>query len=329
MTMTSNDFSAAVIVMAHPDDEILFASSILASAKKVIICYNQAPNSSAISQGRQTVFQQFPLKTAISLNMVESDTYQTTDWRKPVETVYGIHCGRNGDAYARNFHLLTAALEEHLSAGDLVVTHNPWGEYGHEEHVQVFRAVSHIKRQRDFRLFVSGYVSDRVLYFMQRNSPRLGAPSALLRTDKALGARLMQHYKAHACWTWQDGYSWPEYECFYEVNDPDAPLRADEATMSSLPVNVIWLDEHALAWSRVLRRARRRVGTLLHSLLQPTPPQPARETALARGHLERPTPQRVSVGRMMSSWLSSRGRLLDIALLCSACLLAEPSIAAS
>jgi hypothetical protein len=329
MTMTLKDFNQAVVVMAHPDDEVLYASSILASAKKIIICYNQAPNSGSISQGRQTVFRDFPLKNAISLNIIESNTYQTTDWRKPVETIYGIHCGRNGDAYARNFHLLTAALEEHLSAGDLVISHNPWGEYGHEEHVQVFRAVADIRRKRDFRLFVSGYVSDRVLYFMQRNSPRLGAPSAFLPTDKALGARLMQHYQAHECWTWENGYNWPDYECFYEVTDPDAPLRADERTMSSLPVNVIWLDEHALVWSRALRRTKRRIGTMLHRLLRPAHPQPARETALARGHLDLPTRPRNSVGGMMSAWLSSRRRLLDIALLCSACLLAEPSIAAS
>jgi hypothetical protein len=276
--MTLKDFSNAVVVMGHPDDEVLYASSILATAKKIIICYNQAPNSGSISKGRETVFQDFPLKNAISLNIIESNTYQTTNWRKPVETIYGIHCARNGDAYARNFHLLTAALEEHLGAEDIVVTHNPWGEYGHEEHVQVFRAVSHIKRKRNFRMFVSSYVSDRVLYFMERNTPRLGAPSALLPTDKALGLRLMQHYQAHDCWTWEDGYTWPDYECFYEVSNPDEPLRADERTMSSLPVNVIWLDEHSLVFGRMLRRMKRRVGTMLHRLFRPTHPQPAHKT---------------------------------------------------
>ncbi|PZR77283.1 MAG: hypothetical protein DI537_43440 [Stutzerimonas stutzeri] len=164
---------------------------------------------------------------------------------------------------------------------------------------------------------------------MQRNSPRFGAPSAFLPTDKALGARLMQHYQAHDCWTWEDGYNWPDYECFYEVTDSDAPLRSDEPTRSSLPVNVIWLDEHSLAWSRLFGRLKRRTGTVLHRLLRPAHPQPARETALARGHLDLPTQPGQSVGGMMSSWLSSRRRLLDIALLGSACLFAGPSIAAS
>ena len=73
-------------VMAHPDDEVLWASSILASAKKIIICYNEAPNSGDISQGRRTVFQDFPLKTVVDLAITESNTYQTTNWRKPEET---------------------------------------------------------------------------------------------------------------------------------------------------------------------------------------------------------------------------------------------------
>ncbi len=276
--MTLDDFNGAVVVMAHPDDEVLWASSILASAKKIIICYNEAPNSGDISHGRRTVFQDFPLKTVVDLAITESNTYQTTNWRKPEETVYGIRCDRNSDAYAKNFDLLTAALEAHLAPGDIVVTHNPWGEYGHEEHVQVFRAVSHIKRQRDFRLFVSSYVSDRVLNFMERNTPRLGAPSAFMPTDKALGARLMQHYQAHNCWTWEDGYTWPDYECFYEVTDPDGPLRPDERTMSSLPVNVIFLDEQTLVWSRVLRNMRRRIGTMIHRLLRPAHHQPKHKT---------------------------------------------------
>lgn len=272
--MNLDDFKAAVVVMAHPDDEVLWASSILATAKKIILCYNEAPNSGATSRGRRTVFDDFPLKTVVELNITESNTYQTTNWRKPVETVYGIRCERNSEAYARNFHLLSAALREHLDEGDIVVTHNPWGEYGHEEHVQVYRAVSQVKRERNFRLFVTNYVSDRVLYFMEKNIHRLGPACAFLPTDKALGERLKQHYQAHNCWTWEDDYSWPDHECFYEVVNPDGPLRSDERTMSSLPVNVIWLDEQSLVWGRVLRTLKRRFVTMMHGLFRRGEAQP-------------------------------------------------------
>ena len=268
--MHLEDFKGAVIVMAHPDDEILWASSILAHARKIILCYDEAPNSPEITAGRRTLLNDFPLKTAISLGITDSSSYQTTNWRRPVETPYGLLCGRNAETYERNFHLLTEALEKHLEEGDVVVTHNPWGEYGHEEHVQVFRAVAHVQKKRPFRLFVTNYVSDRALYFMEKNARRLGAPSAPLPTDKALGDTFKRHYQVHNCWTWEDDYEWPDHECFYEVTAPEAPLRDNERTMASGPVNVIWLDEHSIIWRRDLRTWKRRFITAMLQLFRPS-----------------------------------------------------------
>jgi hypothetical protein len=259
--MNLDDFKDCVVVVAHPDDEILWASSILASAKKIVLCYGDTPGSAQLGEGRRALVRDFPLKTVVALDIMEPATYLTANWKRPVETAHGLHCGRNREAYARSFREITEALREHIADGDLVVTHNPWGEYGHEEHVQVFRAVAGLKRERDFRLFVTGYVSDRALYFMEKNTPRLGVPSALMPTDKALGERLKRHYQAHGCWTFEDAYEWPDYECFYEVADPDAPLRANEKTMASLPVNVLWYDGQLPAWRRAYRVLKRVLST--------------------------------------------------------------------
>lgn len=267
--MNLDDFKNCVVVVAHPDDEILWASSLLSSARKIILCYSDIPASTKLSEGRRTLLDNFPLKSVVSLNITESGTYLTANWRKPVENEYGILCGRNRGVYARNFHLLTDALQEHLEDDDVVVTHNPWGEYGHEEHVQVFRAVSKLKQQRDFRLFVTGYVSDRVLHCMEKNTPRLGPASAMLPTDKGLCRTLKQHYQTHHCWTWEDAYLWPDFECFYEVTNPDAPLRASEKTMSSLPVNVIWLDGQLPVWHRALRELKRRLLAIAYNTFRP------------------------------------------------------------
>ena len=255
--MNLDDFKDCVIVVAHPDDEILWASSLMASASKIILCYGDSPASKQLGDGRRALIEDFPLKSVVGLNVLEPSTYLTTNWRKPVETEYGILCGRNRKAYARSYHQLVDALREHLQDGDRIVTHNPWGEYGHEEHVQVYRAVCRLKQERDFRLFVTGYVSDRVLYFMEKNATRLGAASALLPTDKALCETLKRHYQAHQCWTWEDSYVWPDYECFYEITNPDAPLRTNEKTMSSVPVNVLWYDGQLPAWRRAYRGLKR------------------------------------------------------------------------
>ncbi len=260
----SSDFHQCVIIMAHPDDEILWASSILAAAKKVILCYGDTADA-AVSRGRAALLKDFPLQSVISLNIRESRSFLTTDWDRPVETPHGIQCGRDHEGYARNFDLLAAAIAAHVHDGDVVVTHNPWGEYGHEEHVQVYRAVSALKKKCDFRLFVTGYVSDRVLSFMEMNMPRLGAFVAL-PTDKTLAETLKLHYQTHDSWTWDDGYQWPEQELFYEIRSVDAALRPVRGTMASLPVNMLWIDGHLPLWHRLLRRAKRSAVVALDTL---------------------------------------------------------------
>ena len=158
--MTLDDFRNCVVVVAHPDDEILWASSLLAVARKIILCYGESPGYPAVGAGRRALLKEFPLETVVSLDIAESDVHLSANWAHPVETAYGIEVSRNGDAYAKRFHLLREALEAHLEEGDIVVTHNPWGEYGHEEHVQVHRAVADVRQRLNFRLFVTGYVGE-------------------------------------------------------------------------------------------------------------------------------------------------------------------------
>ena len=43
--MTLENFT---IVLAHPDDEVIFASSLLKSAKKIIICFGESANEAHI-----------------------------------------------------------------------------------------------------------------------------------------------------------------------------------------------------------------------------------------------------------------------------------------
>ena len=43
--------------------------------------------------------------------------------------------------YINNFDILVKKLTFELKDFKNVFTHNPWGEYGHEEHIQVFKAI--------------------------------------------------------------------------------------------------------------------------------------------------------------------------------------------
>ncbi|MBN9052258.1 MAG: hypothetical protein J0H80_00430 [Rhizobiales bacterium] len=94
--MNFDDFKDCIVVVAHPDDEILWASSLLACAKKIIMCYGDSPESAQVSAGRRALLRQFPLKSVVSLDITEARVYQMADWRRPVETAHGIRCGMRG-----------------------------------------------------------------------------------------------------------------------------------------------------------------------------------------------------------------------------------------
>ena len=49
-----------IVIVAHPDDEILFFSSLLAKARKVLICFGPSYDK-VISSGRRALKKDFPL----------------------------------------------------------------------------------------------------------------------------------------------------------------------------------------------------------------------------------------------------------------------------
>jgi len=48
------------IIVAHPDDEIIFFSSILKSASKIIFCFGPAQDK-IVSSGREKIKKKLPL----------------------------------------------------------------------------------------------------------------------------------------------------------------------------------------------------------------------------------------------------------------------------
>ena len=219
--------------MAHPDDEVLWASSVLATAGRVILCFGDSPGRPAFSEGRRRAVGALPLSGVESLEVVEASAFDHATWPVPEETPEGLALrkmpfnlhGAGLAAYRANFETLCRALEERLKGLTDVVTHNPWGEYGHEDHVQVFRAVEAVQQKLGFRIWVTCYVSDKAVILMRRHLYRLGQPSPPLGTDKALGDQLRRIYTENGCWTWPQAYVWPDQEWFYPLlqNSIEAP----------------------------------------------------------------------------------------------------------
>jgi LmbE family N-acetylglucosaminyl deacetylase len=244
----------AVMVVAHPDDEILWFSSILNDCKSVLVCFGpSATSKQSWDSGRAALMETYPLKKVRFLRVRQSDTFDAANWNKPKEADSGLHLRRRRSLYGRNAENLRRILDVELKHESLVFTHNPWGEYGHEEHVQIFRILAELKQKLGFDLFVNSYVSNRSAKLMSRCTHSLGGNPLVRETDSTLALRLKNLYLENNCWTWMADYEWPEHESFYRV------IRSNEGielrTSASVPLNYITYDFNPSAVRKIARKA--------------------------------------------------------------------------
>jgi LmbE family N-acetylglucosaminyl deacetylase len=235
------------VVVAHPDDEALWFTSVLREVDRIIICFRDAVSMPGCSAGRQRVLQEFPLKSVVCLEITESESFEAADWLAPQETDVGLQvhyhdrvmAGFSVRGYRENFARLRNALAPLLEGMQVVYTHNPWGEYGHEDHVQVFRAVESLRKTGGFDLRFGLCASEKSAALMARYLPRLPDPIVRRPTDRALGEELRQIYVKHGAWTWYRNNEWPEEEAFVSWSGDPAPARSHG---SFVPIRMVHID---------------------------------------------------------------------------------------
>ena len=212
-------FRNACIVAAHPDDEVLWFSSIVCRVAKVFICFLGNPNQPGLGRGRRAALEQPPLDGFVHLGLDEADVYDLARWPDPDLDPAGVVLDKARDdvtkrRYQKNFVRLTEELASRLSGYDTVFTHNPWGEYGHEEHIQVYRAVRQVQAKLGFQLWCSSYAGSRSHALMTRCLEGRRLESISLETDIDFARQVAERYKENGVWTWFDDYVWPDREAF-------------------------------------------------------------------------------------------------------------------
>jgi LmbE family N-acetylglucosaminyl deacetylase len=221
----------AALVVAHPDDEILWFSSVIEHVQTVLICYLDVPSRPDWSEGRRRALSRYPLWHVRALDLVESEAFNGADWRAPVMTSYGLEVSRregslasfSGETYRDNFERLRQHLREELRGYRNVITHNPWGEYGHEEHVQVYRAVTSLSTELGFDVWFSNYCSNKSHNLMLAHLRDARSDYTTRPANLELASSLKTLYRDHGCWTWFDDYLWFTHECFMR----DRPARPE------------------------------------------------------------------------------------------------------
>ena len=235
----------SVIVAAHADDEILWFSSIMKDVDRVLIAYENYWAEPGIGQRRAKAVTEIPHSNIENLQIDEAGCYGCAVWEKPELSEHGIAFGPHilkrelkrrvlralpiaslkaktsaksvSENYAVNFDLLYDRLDRELTSDMNVFTHNPWGEYGHEEHIQVYRVVEKLRVKKGFTQWMSNYCTNRSLplamtYFLDQ-------PTSFQRypTDKVYAEDIAEIYRKHDCWTWRDDWAWFDDECFMQA----------------------------------------------------------------------------------------------------------------
>lgn len=260
--MTGDDIlEGLAIVMAHPDDEVLWAGSALKAAEKIVLVYGEWPGANIVSAGRRAAMAEFPLPTLDWVQIPETGVFDSASWPEVRETEYGLYPHRalaildnfNPVQYRAQFETQREALRGRLAGIRNVIAHGPWGEYGHEEHVQLFRVVASLAAEMGFRLWVPAYVGPKSEALMLRNLKYCGKPTRALPIDQDFAQGIAQIYKRTQCWTFFDGYVWPKTEWFLPWV-PEGLPEGQHATPADIQRIVLPADSDA--WRKHLPKRR-------------------------------------------------------------------------
>lgn len=218
------DLSQCCLVAAHPDDEVLWFSSILGRVGRVVLCFEECEDYPELGPGRRAVLAAYPRPDVSSLRLPEPCSVHLVDWSRPEFDEHGMRL--NGprataarrERYRESFQTLRTALATRLRNEVAVFSHNPWGEYGHPDHVQLARVLDSLQPELGFRHFHSGYIAHRTMPLAAQVLPRLGRWFEL-PTENTLAEPIAALYRQERCWTWPADHRRFTTETFLEASE--------------------------------------------------------------------------------------------------------------
>lgn len=230
--------SKSLLVVAHPDDEILWFSSIIEKVDKVIICFLGNSDYPKRAKSRLRVLEKLPLNNIECLGLDVPKVFGQAAWPHPVEVAEGLEVVNQKD-YVSTYDRLLELLSETILTYENVFTHNPWGEYGHEEHVLVHKAVQNIATQSDADtgVWFSNYVSPRSASLAARHLTGKHQKHFTMQTQPDLGEQFKKLYLEEGCWTAPNDFVWFSEECFTKL--PNAKSNSSVELYNMFPTNLL------------------------------------------------------------------------------------------
>ena len=215
-------FHKSLIIASHPDDEILWFSSILEKVNDIALCFLGKKDDPTRQVKIQRSLSEYPLKNVSCFGVGQSSALFGVDWQKLTTTEYGIEISKKSPSekvYKANYLILKEHLANTLAGYHNVFTHNPWGEYGHPEHIQIYRVVKDLQKDMKFNLWFSNYCSDlsyklMLDFFGQFNELEYIS----FKTNNDLINDIKMLYMKNYVWTWYDDWEWFKEESFIKDN---------------------------------------------------------------------------------------------------------------
>ena len=228
------------MVVAHPDDEVLWLAPVIPDAKKLLAVFSVANGDPALTAGRELVLSEYPLRSFEFLGLQNADVYGQSDFLSRVPVEHGVSLMRScrperAERYRTNYPALLVALDPYVGPRMDIYTHNPWGEYGHEEHIQVNHAAVALAQRHGCSVWVWDGLSSSELIsqdvWLRANyypdSALDGLPSRELSVDLDRYRDIRGLYQRHDAWTWRDDYLPPNPSRFLQVvRDGDVLVSA-------------------------------------------------------------------------------------------------------
>ncbi len=216
MELPQEAFDNSVLVVAHPDDEVLWFSSILDLVTRIVIVFTDSAHRPGRGDARRAAIAEHPHRDKIVLLDIEQFRSQdTSDWPRAE---------------------VSRALAPDLNEASNVFTHNPWGEYGHDDHVQLSDVTTRLAADNGATLWYDNYVSGKSSSLMRQYVGTFEINYYTMHVDAARARQVAASYMKNDAWTFEDDYGWFPTECFVK-----GPLEryAEPARGVLFPVNYI------------------------------------------------------------------------------------------
>lgn len=197
-----------VVVFAHQDDDLLWMLPFWNESSEMVLA------ASPLSPHTETVVNGYPQtirsKHRAIWGSVSSDEYINT-WKHFTERQKYI-----------NFATLTNYLRPLIARKDVarIITHNPWGEYGHFHHRLVYRVLHQLAAEYKKSIWVLSYKAPMTAPTQYIDQGSLGLPFVKREFKHEIFSSLRQIYLNEdnfggaigllKTWTWFDGaYDYP------------------------------------------------------------------------------------------------------------------------